>query len=65
MWTPGCVFPSIVRTSLYYGHSGILPSQSFYASLTNNFTRENISLILIDAARETFLSPLALLPIFR
>lgn len=65
MWTPGCVFPSIVRTSLYYGHSVILPSQSFYASLTNNFTRENISLILIDASREKFLSPLTVLPVFR
>ena len=65
VWTLGCVFPSIIRTYLYYGHSGILFSRSFYASLTNNFTLENISLILIDASREKFLSPLAVFPVFR
>ena len=65
VWTLGCVLPSIIRTSLYYGHSGILFSRSFYASLTNNFTLENISLILIDASREKFLSPLAVFPVFR
>ena len=65
VWTLGCVFRSMIRTSLYYGHSGILFSRSVYASLTNNFTLENVSLILIDASREKFLSPLAVFPVFR